>query len=477
MTEDVAVMLRRYGFVGVDRDGRSGSKRFGADAGISLLVVGANDSVPGLSMQPERAGQCLFEPRRWSVLPKRRAYRALLDHVSFTASGLTPIWTAASGRPVVGWWTRGSQRTLVVGLDLVEELVRYTHGDPAKVETAKDKTLWGLGDHERAAYLFEDNIVRGFEMVPWADRLGFLIARALSQATQLPLLSPLPNGATGAVLLTGDDDQAELEKYATQLRLLDGFPITYLMLPHTRHTRASLAGMPATVEFGVHVDALEDQARYAEICVSQTEAVRDLVGAPVRTVRNHGHLNQGYWTQLEAWERSGLTLDFNIRGLDGTCPTGSYLPFRVRRPDRSWSGHWSLFSTFSDGMLFMQKWPESKQIQVIRALADSITATFPGIIVANFHPQNVDSIPEVHRAVKSIAAAPRWTALGAESYAQWLEVVDGISLIEDGEMLGLVSASSRSIDGVAMQWPDRTEPSPVPTWTGRADLARPAGTA
>ena len=164
-------MLRRYGFIGVDRDGQSGSKRFGADGGISLLIAGANDSVPGLSIQPERAGQFLFEPRRWSFLPKRRVYRALLDHVSFAASGITPIWSAASGRTVIGWWRRGSQRTLIVGLDLVEELVRYTQGDPAKVQTATDKTLWGMG-HERPAYLFDDNIVRGYEMVPWADRLG-----------------------------------------------------------------------------------------------------------------------------------------------------------------------------------------------------------------------------------------------------------------------------------------------------------------
>ena len=103
-----------------------------------------------------------------------------------------------------------------------------------------------------------------------------------------------------------------------------------------------------------------------------------------------------------AWERNGLTLDFNIRGLDGTCPTGSYLPFRVRRPDRSWSDHWSLFSTFSDSMLFMQKWPEAKQIDCISALAGRIESTSPGVIVANFHPQNVDSIPNVHRAVMEL---------------------------------------------------------------------------
>ena len=459
-TRDLEIVLRRYGWFAPL-----------PQAEIALLIATSEaDRLPGLTTRREPPGSFLFEARRWRVLPRRRAYRALLDHVSFSGPELTPIWTTRDGRMVVGWWQRGAQRCLLVGLDLVEELIRYTQGDPAKVHTARDKTLWGMG-HERPAYLYEDHIVRGSEMTPWADRLGFLIAGAMSKATGVPLIAPLPRGASGAVLLTGDDDQAELEKYATQQRLLSGFPMTYMMLPHTKHSAATLAALPNSVEYGVHVDALDEPDRYADTCAKQTEAVRTLLGKPLRTIRNHGHLNQGYWTQLDAWERNGLTLDFHIRGLDGTCPTGSYLPFRVRRADGSWSDHWSLFSTFSDSMLFLQKWPEAKQISVIKSLAGDIASRFPGVIVLNFHPQNVDHIPEVHRAVIAIGRQPRWVALGGETYAQWLAAVDRIRMSSHGDSVQLTAPTE--ISDVAVQWPGHPTTVTTAPWRGDVTVTRP----
>ena len=483
-TASLAIVLRRYGCYALDED--SPSSRFAAavvaepgspipDAAIVLLIVTRDTApLPGLTCRAEPPGNFLYESRHWRVLPRRRAYRALLAHVSFSGSGLTPIWTTRDGRTVVGWLQRGAQRCLVVGLDLVEELVRYTQGDPAKVHTARDKTLWGSG-HERPAYLFEDHIVRGSEMTPWADWLGFLVARAISTAMGLPLIASLPRGAAGGVLLTGDDDQAELQKYATQQRLLNGFPITYLMLPHTKHSPATLAELPGSVEYGVHVDALDEPDRYASICLEQTASVRELTGRALHTVRNHGHLNQGYWTQLAAWERSGLTLDFHIRGLDGTCPTGSYLPFRVRRPDGSWSHHWSVFSTFSDSMFFLQKWSEAKQIRTINALAAAIGSRFPGVIVLNFHPQNVDSIPDVHRAVMAIGRRNGWAALGGDSYAQWLIALDRIRMSGTGESLCL--ASPTEISDVALHWPGEQSPLVLAPWRGEVEIVTPAGRA
>ena len=481
---DLAVVLRRYGFLGldIDRDGSPVTDRLrvvhwawdpapvSGDA-FSVIVVDRSDGEPlsGIDVQIERGGGFLYEPRRSWIGRRRPVYRPLLSHVSFSGGALTPVWTTRSGRTVIGWWAQGGRRHLIIGLSVTDELVRYTQGDPGKVSTAPDKTMWGVG-HERPAYLFEDNIAPGYELVPWADQLGFVLTRCLSQATGVPLLAPLPGGAVGAILITGDDDQAELEKYAEQLQLLDGVPITYMMLPHTRHTAETLARLPEGVEFGVHIDALERPDHYSAICASQTTAVRTLTGRPARTVRNHGHLNSGYWGHLAAWEHSGLVLDFNIRGLDGTCPTGSYLPFRVRRPDGSWSPHWALFSTFSDSMLFWQKWPEKRQIACITQLARQIETLAPGVIVVNFHPQNVTQVSDVHRALIALARKPRWVALGAESYLRWLEDLETIRLFEESGRLLL--RADRPISDLSLAWPGArsSERDLLDTWSGDLEL-------
>jgi hypothetical protein len=479
---DLAVVLRRYGFLGLDTEGTSitdrlrivnvalESPQWDRD-GMSVVFADQMNiaSIEQLDPKDESAGTFLYEPRQAWFQRRMPAYRSLLPYVSFSSEALTPILSTREGRTVIGWWESNGCRNLIVGLRLVEELVRYTQGDPRKVITAKDKTLWGSG-HERSAYLFEDNIVPGYALVPWADRLGFRLVRIIAEAIGLPLIEPLPDGAKGAVLLTGDDDQAYLEKYSEQLAILDGFPITYIMLPHTRHSAETLSAMPPGVEFGTHVDALSDQANYAAICKEQTEAVRRLTGKPARTVRNHGHLNQDYWGHLSAWEESDLNLDLNIRGLDGTCPTGSYLPFRVRRPDGSWSSHRSLFSTFSDSMLHLQKWSQRKQIKCITGLANQIADSDPGIIVVNFHPQNVADGRDVHRAVIAIGRRDGWTALGAESYIDWLNAMDGIALFNVGK--GFELHSPVRLEKLAYHWLGRDDKRPVvlPPWRGAVAL-------
>jgi hypothetical protein len=351
----------------------------------------------------------------------------------------------------------------------VEELIRYTQGDPGKVTSSVDRTLWGYGN-ERSAFLYEDHIVPGFELVPWADRLGYKISSLLAAGSGLPLFSPLPEGAVGGVLLTGDDDQAFLEKYDEQLRLLGGFPITYMLLPNTRHSTETLAKMPANVEFGVHIDALADPDRYDIICQHQTAAVRALIAKAVSTVRNHGHLSRGYWGHLGAWEQADLLLDMNNRGRDGTCPTGSYLPFRVRRQDGSWSTHLSLFSTFSDSMLYLQKWPEQLQIRCIAGLAYQIERSFPGVMVFNFHPQNVSDGYKVHKAVTELGRRRGWIALGGESYTRWLLAVESVRMtVQSGR---LAFEARDLVDRLALRWPSLRGSTTqlLPKWQGRMEL-------
>jgi len=480
---DLAIVLRRYGFLGfnMDEDGAPISDGLRATnaslespsvsvKACSLIIADRPDidQLPGVDSRSEEGSGFLYEPGRLWPRPRKIAYRPLLPHISFSGKDLTPVWTTQCGRTVIGWWNRDGRHHLLVGLRVAEEMVRYTQGDPSKVVTATDKALWGFA-HERPTYLFTDNIVSGQELVPWADRLGFTLARLLAQGSEMPLIAPLPDGAAGGVLLTGDDDQAYIEKYDEQVRLLDGFPITYFMLPQTRHTTETLAKMPKSVEFGIHIDALDSPSAYRRVCREQTLAVRRLIGSPARAVRNHGHLNDGYWGHLAAWEECGLAFDVNVRGLDGTCPTGSYLPFRVRRPDGSWSSHVSLFSTFSDGMLYVQKWPQAQQIACITRLAGEIELSHPGVLVFNFHPQNVGDFHDVHRAVMALGRRKGWVAFGAQSYLEWLSAVDDIRLTCTKK--GFELRSPNQVERLGYFWPKRMAGTRLlPKWNGAVSL-------
>jgi hypothetical protein len=483
---DLSIVLRRYGFLGLEADGGHqpitpalrvfnaalGAISPGPEAFNVIFADQADVALPGVEARVELPGQFLCETVEGSVENGRTAYRPARPHVSFSGPDITPIWFNPAGRTVIGWWRRQGLQCLLIGLNVVEELVRYTQGDPQRVTAPVDKTLWGTGN-ERATFLYSDHIAPGFELVPWADRLGFALARLLARHSRLPLVSPLPGGAKGAVLLTGDDDYAAIAKYEEQLRLIGDFPITYFMLPQTNHTSETLARLPASVEFGVHVDALATPDRYDPICAAQVETVRALVSRPARTVRNHGHLSRDYWGHLPAWESCGLTFSLNIRGVDGTCPTGSYLPFRVRRPDGGWSSHTSLFSTFSDSMYYTQKWSEDRQIQCISGLADQISRTFPGALVFNFHPQNVADGYRVHRAVVEIGRSPGWIGLGAESYASWLQAVENVRLVSRDGKLAL--SSPGPIERLALSWPASPGASQqiLPTWDGELELSAP----
>jgi hypothetical protein len=383
---------------------------------------------PAFDVRVEPGRQLLWDTRTRPWLGRRRpVFHALLPFLSFTGPGVRPVWTTADGRAVLAWCEHEGARHLLSGIPVVEEVVRHTQGDPRQAEVATDKSCWGF-PHERPNYLFQGQLHPGYRTTPWADLLGFTLAELLAELTGLPLIEPLPGGAAGAVLLTGDDDQAWLEKYEHQRRCVGDFPITYFLLPWTRHTPATLAKLPPTVELGLHVDSLDAPERYAERCAEQCRAVGALCGRPVRSVRNHGFLSDGVSGHVPAWEEAGLALDVNLPGLDGTALSGSFLPFRVRRPDGSWASHRTLLTAFGDGMLSICKLTERQAVRRIRRLVRQVESTRPGVLVFNFHPQNISDTERLHRAVVALGRRKGWAALGIERYLAWLEARDRVRL-------------------------------------------------
>ncbi len=445
---DLSICLRPYGFLGLP--------------GIE------DDVLHGLCVSPEPGAfarfnvTCVQEVRSelyyrsggWRSLlgMEGAAYHAIRPHLSFTGDKLTPVWVNEAGRATVAWHQGQDRRTLLVGLDVVEEIIRHRQGDPAQVVNSAVKSRFGF-DFERPNYLFEEQLLPGYRSIPWADHLGFFLVEALSRASGVPLLEPLPGGSRGAVILTGDDDQTYLEKYGEQQGMIGGLPITYFLSTETRHTRDTLAGLASNVELGVHPDALASPESYNDTCAAEVEYVRALSGRPVRAVRNHGYLNDGYLGHLKAWEDNQLRLDLNYPGVDGTALNGSFLPSPVRRPDGTWSRHHSLLTLFGDGMVYALKMSERQAVGRIRRLAKQIAASNPGVVVFNLHPQNVAQTRGLHREVVALARRPAWGALGLEQYLDWLDTLEGLGIEAlDGSY---VLTSPKPVKDLVLRWPVR----------------------
>ncbi len=386
----------------------------------------------------------------WEAWRRRPIYRAVLPHLTFSGPGLEPIWVNDTGRAVAAWWGSGASRVLVMGLDIEAEIVRYRQGNPERVGTKVDRAAWGF-QWERPNYLFDGQVDPLAPSVPWADRLGFFVAERWAELSGQPLLEPLPGGAKGLVVVTGDDDQAYLEKYAEQRELLGTTPMTYFLHPLTRHKGETLAQMGAQVDLGLHPDALECPDDYDARCREQTAWIEELCGKKVRLVRNHGFLNRGYLGHVPVWEEAGLDLDVNYPGVDGTALTGSFLPMRVRRLDGTWSTHYSLLTAFGDGMIYALNMSEWEAVRRIRRVVREIENGQPGVLVFNLHPQNVADTKRIHAEVVRLSTRPGWRAVGLARYLEWLGHRDSLRF-EPAFGQGTDSLDPGASDLVCRQW-------------------------
>ena len=376
-------------------------------------------------------------------------YHALLPHITFVGENIEPVWVNEKGQAAIAWLKHENKKILLIGLNVEEEIIRHRQGDPSKVIETATKGGFGFA-HERANYLFEDQIHPKYSTYPWADYLGFFLAETFSKLSGCPLIEILPNGAKGAVILTGDDDQAFLEKYDQQLKMIGNCPMTYLLVPQTRHTQETLAKMPSNVEIGLHPDALEHPEQYDQLCTEQANFIRQLSGKPIRTLRNHGYLHKGYIGHLKAWEENDIGLSVNYSKADGTVMNGSLLPMRIKSPDGRWSNHYSLLTAFGDGIIFALNWTEKQAAKRINQLARQIESSVSGVLVFNLHPQNVDSTGDLHKAVILLSQRAGWIALGLDSYLDWLYMLDSIHLESTDQ--GFLLKSNQLVQNLAIRY-------------------------
>lgn len=325
-------------------------------------------------------------------------------HASFRFEGEgEPVVLDDSGRPVWLFLPKNEGGILLVGTALVADLICYRQGDPTAV--APREAMWDIAG-ERPIYLFEKQIA-GLPRYQerQADFWSMIAARFLADKLRSPLSPILPGGAPGAIVITGDDDQAYLEKYSEQLKLLGNTPITYFLHPLTRHTPATLSSMlgKSSVDLGIHPDALESPGDYARLLKEQCAWFERLVGKRASSLRNHGFLNDGYWGHLKPWIDEGISFSTNIPGLDGCAVNGSLLPARVY-DDGCLTGHWSVVTAIGDGVRYVNGGKSDvESANCIFDLADAIRqSAIPGVMLLNFHPQNVGDTRAMHLAAREV---------------------------------------------------------------------------
>ena len=365
---------------------------------VVVAILPSNEFMQALGASIER------------VEPSPAVFSPVDSHPSHTVRTLHPYdcYVLPDGRPLltddrgrISWMLleRRGLRILAIGTDLPGDIVRYRQGDPKASREADFGFRWGF-DFERPNYLFEAQRSGEARGERHADRWAALFSSVVATTVGATLLPILPGHAPGAIVFTGDDDQAYLERYEEQIACLSGMPITYFLHPQTRHSSKTLRQMRrrANVEWELHPDAVEDPSRYAELLDEQVEWFVKLTGRRPHAVRNHGFLNRGYWEHFAAWRKHGIALSTNVPGFDGTALNGSLLPSRFVWNDEV-TDHWTILTAMGDGVLFAGKMTDEDAARRLSEVVSEVrNSSIPGVLVLNLHPQNIDRSRALHAA-------------------------------------------------------------------------------
>jgi hypothetical protein len=348
------------------------------------------------------AGQ-LHTPSR--LLPDSVRLRTLNDLFTMTDRDLEPIVTTRDGRRVWALRHFENESVMFICTRIFGDLTSFRQGLPANAHSElRSQSLFGF-PNERPVYLY--NGVAD-ELQPFdrqADWWSYLLVSSLENALRGSTEAENLRDPVHYLVVTGDDDQADLDKYGAQQKALPGIPITYFLHPLTHHTKRSmrrLARGNPEIEFGLHPDALDLPLEYDRLLAEQVSWFERLTGTRPRSLRNHGFLNDGYWKHARSWLKHGIRSSSNIPGLDGRILNNSLLPFPLVL-DGAVTDHWSIITAFGDGMIFALDMSDEEASCNVREFAIRMMSDpMDSALVVNLHPQNIDATRELHHAVREL---------------------------------------------------------------------------
>lgn len=335
-----------------------------------------------------------------------------------------PVVVSQSGQSLWVWRAIGKGGVLIIGSDLVADIVRFRQGDPSRRPSGNELAKWGYAG-ERADYLYAaDSEGRDKRDRP-ADWPLAAIAHLVRTRTGKKTSPALPNGAHCAIILTGDTDGATAEHYSQQRCLLRDLPITYFLRTACAAGYATLQELERDnrTDLQLHPDALDSPDQYALKLADQTEWFRRQIGRRPSSVRNHGYLNDGYWRHAEHWIGQGQTWSANLPGVDGLVLNGSLLPARLMLGGKL-TPHWSISTPYGDGMVFALGMTAQAAADQIQHHVESVPQSgVPGLVTINLHPANVAHTAPLHDVLHKLAAQGVLVWSMADC-ARWFEQLD-----------------------------------------------------
>src|ERR1700720_1057767 len=100
-------------------------------------------------------------------------------------------------------------------------------------------------------------------------------------------------------------------------------------------------------------------------------------------------------------------------------------------------------------MRYIGKLTEQQAIKRIDKLAGQIERSDPGVLVFNMHPENIGDTRLIHRRIMELGRRPGWRAVGVESYINWLEKWQSLTIRAEGKEILL--DAPQPVEGVVLR--------------------------